>query len=446
MLLAPLAGCGSEPEMVTLRGSNAALSSGDFSGDSNRTVAAHIAQYAPAAPAASGNGADASLPAPFDVNGASAVEAGNTRISSADIIGEFGATDGISDVRAEPGPPAARIAAQTDPVPIGEEVLVEAKVGDVNGKPIYASRFLAPMAARLRTEAAQRPLVQWQLFAKREIERALAGFVEDELLRAEALASLSPAQKQGLFAFVERVQQDFVAQNRGSREQASRRLFQEEGTTIEQFTAARRERELINFQLETQVNKRVSVTWRDIQQAYERNYEQFNTPPTFRFRLIRVLSDNTQDVQAVTDALAAGTPFADVAAMPANANDRANKGLVLKEVKGDPSKMEFFPNPDLDAAAKEIGVGEVVGPVDMGTSKAWLTLEAIDQRSVPLYQAQLGIENVLRENRQTVERARYIDRLKDRANISNPEETVERLLEIATDRYYTAARPNAQPD
>lgn len=425
--------------MVTISGSNAALSAADFSGDSTRTVGALTAQRAPAA--ASTDPASTDPAAPFDVN-ASGVDTGSTRISSADITGEFGATDGISDVRAEPGPPSSRIAAQTEPVPIGEPVLVEAKVGDVNGKPIYASRFLAPMAERLRREAAQRPRVEWQLLAKREIERALAGFVEDELLRAEALASLTPAQKQGLFAFVERVQRDLVAQNRGSREQASRRIFQEEGTTIEQFTAARRERELINFQLETQVNKRVSVTWRDIQQAYERNYEQFNTPPTFRFRLIRVLSDSTENIKAVTDALAAGTPFAEVAALPANVNDPKNQGLVLKGVKGDPKTMEFFPNEALDAAAKDVGVGQTVGPIDMGTSQAWITLEAIDQRSVPLYQAQLGIENVLRESRQSAERARYIDRLKSRANISNPEKTVERLLEIATDRYYDAVKPN----
>lgn len=421
--------------MVTITGSNPPLSSSDFSGDASRTVAVQTSRHARTVP-------ETSTPdIPFDVNG-SGVDAGITRIPSADITGEFGATDGISDVKAEPGPPPVRVAAQTDPVAIGEAVLVEAKVGDVNGKPIYATRFLAPMAERLRTEAAQRPRNEWQLFAKREIERALAGLVEDELLRAEALASLTPAQKQGLFAFVDRVQRDIVAQNRGSREQASRRIFQEEGTTIEQFTAARRERELINFQLQTQVNNRVSVTWRDIQQAYERNYEQFNTPPTFRFRLIRVFSDNPQGIKAVEDALAAGTPFVDVAATDANINDRANKGLVLKEVKGDPAKMTFFPNEALDAAAKEVGVGQTIGPIDMGTSQGWIHLEAIDQRSVPLYQAQLGIENVLRESRETTERARYIDRLKSRANISDPEETVTRILEIATERYYDRQKPN----
>lgn len=433
-----MAGCASEQEMVTIRGSNAALSTADFSGDPSRTVASQVSRHS-AAPGVQSDAAPAA--SPFDVNASSGIDTGTSRISSADIIGEFGASDGITDVRAEPGPPnppLTGIAAQTDPVAIGAPVLIEAKVGDVNGKPIYASRFLAPMADRLRQEAAQRPLEQWQAFARREIERELATFVEDELLRAEALASLTPAQKQGLFAFVERVQQDLVAQNRGSREQAARRLFQEEGTTIEQFTAQRRERELINFQLETQVNKRVSVTWRDIQQAYERNFDQFNSPPTFRFRLIRAFTDAPENVEAVRAALAAGTPFADVAATEANINDRANKGLVIREVKGDINETRFFPNDALDAAAKEIQVGEIRGPIDLGTSQAWITLEAIDQRQVPLYQAQLGIENVLRENRQNVERARYIDRLKSRANISDPEETVDRLVEIATQRFYTA--------
>jgi hypothetical protein len=466
-----LCACGSSETPLRLGGTNQPLSIADFAGDADATVAARVAARAAANPMRSGTEALPDVPR----EEASGVDVGveSLAVPASRITGPVSATEGISDVRAEPGPPASLVAAASNPVPLGEAQLVDSKVGDVNGKPIFASRFLAPMAARFRQEASRKGLAEWQAFAKGEIERTLAGFIEDELLRAEALASLTPAQQQGLFAFVERVQRDVLSQNRGSREQASRRIFEEEGATLEEFVAARKERELINFQLDSQVRKRVSVTWRDIQQAYERNFDQFNSPPTFQFRLIRAFKSDEASVESIRSALAAGTPFAQVAASEANVHNRATQGLEARQMprpgsdggaggKADakpespgespagtsasriPAEMELFPNPTLDAAAKALSVGEVVGPLDLGQTVAWLTLESIDQRSIPLYTAQLGIENVLRETRQRVERARYIDRLKSRANFSDPTETVSNLLAIATERFYEPAQGGAR--
>lgn len=469
-----LCACGSSDTPLRLGGSNQTLSVADFAGDADATVAARVAARAAANPIR--GGADAPPDVPRE--DASGVDVGVEALAvpASRITGPVSATEGISDVRAEPGPPASLVAAASNPVPLGEAQLVDSKVGDVNGKPIFASRFLAPMAARFRQEASRKGLAEWQAFAKGEIERTLAGFIEDELLRAEALASLTPAQQQGLFAFVERVQRDVLSQNRGSREQASRRVFEEEGATLEEFVAARKERELINFQLDSQVRKRVSVTWRDIQQAYERNFDQFNSPPTFQFRLIRAFKSDEASVESIRSALAAGTPFAEVAATGANVHNRATQGLEAREMprpgsegggegtiegkpdapadgpadapagataSGIPADLELFPNPTLDAAAKALSVGDVVGPLDLGQTVAWLTLESIDQRSIPLYTAQLGIENVLRETRQRVERARYIDRLKSRANFSDPGETVSNLLAIATERFFEPAQSGA---
>lgn len=457
-VLSMLAGCSRDSNTLMLGGSNRTLSAADFSGESTATVASAVAQRS-----ARRNGGDpaAASPDAFNVNATTAnggpnsipdasVTIEGTRIPASKITGRFSATDGISDVRAEPGTPASMIAAASAPVPISPALLVDAKVGDINGKPIYASRFLAPMAARFRQEAVLKSKLEWQVFAKGEIERTLAGFIEDELLRAEALASLSPGQKQGLFAFVERVQRQVLNQNRGSREQASRRVFAEEGTTIEEFIASKRERELINFQLDSQVRNRVAVTWRDIQQAYERNFDQFNSPPTFQFRLIRVFKDAPEKIEVVRSALATGASFAEIAALEANVNRRDTGGLEPREIKGEIKDAQFFPSDALNTPAKTLVVeyisnqtlNQVVGPIDLGATQAWLTLDTVSQRSVPLYQAQLGIENVLRESRERLEKSRYINRLKSRANISNPDEAVKSLLTIATERYFDPIAAN----
>jgi hypothetical protein len=54
-------------------------------------------------------------------------------------------------VAAEPGAPVAAV----DASPKGDAVLIDAKIGDVNNRAVYASGFLEPMEAALRAEAVR---------------------------------------------------------------------------------------------------------------------------------------------------------------------------------------------------------------------------------------------------------------------------------------------------
>jgi hypothetical protein len=65
-----------------------------------------------------------------------------------------------------------------------------------------------------------------------------------------------------------------------------------------------------------------------------------------------------------------------------------------------------------------------------------MQLEEVIQEGLPLYEAQLRIETFLKNNRNDLERKRYVDRLRERASITDVREMTDRLVEIALDRFY----------
>ncbi len=383
------------------------------------------------------------------------------------LTGPLAASEGILDVTAVPGAPApgsivamdgvalaatqgegngasegagegAAASADQPPAAVAS-VFVDAKIGDVNGKPIYATSFLEPLAARLRAEAEKMPRAEWMKFARERIREELDRFVEDELLRAEAMASLTPEQKQGLFAFMNRLGQDIQSQNYGSRERANRRLYETEGKSFDQYLEDRRQRELIQFQLAQKVYRRVNVSWRDIQLTYERFYDEFNPPPTAVFRVVQSPADDDARVGAIRAHLDSSAPFEALAKDNAlNGYKPDTGGLEERRFSGAMSEAEFFANPTLNDAARALEPGQTAGPLTLGTSLYWIHLESLEQDSLPIYEAQLQLENRLRELRVNFEKNKYLRRLRDRASMTDLNQMVDRLVEIAADRYLSA--------
>lgn len=349
-----------------------------------------------------------------------------------ELTGPVGASEGIRDAVARPGEPPALTPADA----AGSEVLVEVKVGDVNGRPVFAGSFLEPMGDRLRAEARTRRLPEWRTWARSEIERELRTFIEDELLRAEALATLTPEQREGFLAFVRDMQRRFQAQNRGSREITAQRLYETEGRTFDEWSKSAQERELIRYELATKIERRVNISWRDIQQSYERNFEVFNPPPRYRFRMIQVPAQNADQVAEVTRRLGEGESFAALAGSELNRWNRDKGGLEERELRGAAAEAQFFANAQLNEAARGLSPGQTAGPFTLGGSSAWLHLEGIEQVSRTLYEAQLRIESVLRQTRTEAERRRYIQRLRGRATITEERQMVDSLLRVAEERYF----------
>lgn len=426
-----LGGCAGDSG-PTARGSRS-LSPQDFVAARVAPGAAVVVTQAPTPPAP-GRALDVNLTAGRGVTGQSPVE----------ISGPIGESRGLTDVQGRVGSPETGVAG----TPVGGPVLVDAKIGEVNGKPIFASTFFdvgsptqEPLGRRLAARAKEAGRQAWMEFAAREIVNRLDEIIRPELLRAEALSNLPVEKQQGLFAWVQNLQEEARRQSGGSQEAFKRKLA-EEDLTPEQMLRMRQESALIYLELQQKVERRLNVTARDISQAYNgRFFDRYHHPPRYQFRLIMTPKDATEDVARVEQALAGGTPFEDVATLKANRykrdDDPAKAGLEVREV-ADPKAMgELFASPVLNNAAAGLGAGGTSPRLDVGTSWAWLHLSGIIDPPDE-YAAQLPIEDELLRERRRVAEARYLERLAGRASVTSIPQMREQLLKIAMERYLPA--------
>lgn len=435
--LASIGGCemgSSESIEASLRPAGTRLSPADFS--------TGAANGAPTSTAAMMVGATetAAVSSVLDVNAAEA--SSSLDVGAALPSGAADATmptEAIANYAATPGGPAM---SESDSPPVGQPVFIDAKVGDINGKPIFASTFfdrgtltLEPLGPRLREEAKRLKPAEWREFAREEINNSLDALIEDELLRAEALADLTPEQKQGFFAFLQRLQREQISQSGGSRDSANESLMESEGMSLAEFMSQREQAELIRYQLSEKIFQRVQVSRRDIELAYTRFNDQFNPPPKYLFRIVAVPAGDAAGVAAMQARIDGGESFAAIAASEANTYKRPEGGLEPRELKTKIENASWFGSAALNDTAKALTPGRTAGPIDFGTRKAWLHLETIEVKSTSLYDAQIAIENALRKERADAERKRYIAKLRSRASIGDTEETSRRLLEIAESRY-----------
>ncbi|MFA6046637.1 MAG: peptidylprolyl isomerase, partial [Phycisphaerales bacterium] len=285
----------------------------------------------------------------------------------------------------------------------------------------------------------------WRSDSARQIALTLKGLVQDELFRAEAVASLTPQQRQGLFSFLQTIQEDLRRESGGSRE-AARRRIEEEGLTTEEYLRRREELALIGEQLHTKVTRRVNVTWRDISQAYYgRMYDKYNPPVRYLYRLIIVDGADEAAKSEVASQLAAGKPFAEVAALPLNGSRAATGGMQTpRDVEGDPKAIKFFPNADLDAAAHSLSPGQTSEPIKVGSQVAWLHFDSIEDKKQSIYDAQLEIYATIFNTRLGFEQNKYYNQLLSHASVTSLIEMQNRLLQIAEERYLRGGIPRPQ--
>lgn len=339
------------------------------------------------------------------------------------------------------------VASDTAPPPAtGPGALIDAKVGEVNGRAVLASEVFdrgtltqESIGARLAAEARRLPPARWRAFATEQITAWLDAFITDELLRAEALASLTPEERQGFLAFIERAQRDLQRQRGGSRLTAERSLLETEGLTLDQWRRRQEDIELIKLQLTDRVFRRVNVAFRDIEQRYNQQPERFNPPPKAVFRLVQVFADRPADVEAFAGLLASGVPFEEAAKSPLNFNKRDAGGLEEREVRGTFAEGQFFANEQINAAARGLSPGQIAGPITTSAAVSWLKLERIEDRSRSLYDAQLQVEDEVRRARREREQNRYLSNLRSNASMTDMRLMVDELLAIATTRYLPAA-------
>ena len=193
---------------------------------------------------------------------------------------EFGQSTGFIALA---GPPPAD-AVRSDARPVGDPTLVDSLVGQINGKPIYATRFLADLDKRLAAEAeksrtAANPKDGWLRASGEIIAGQLKRQIEEDLLLAEARAALTPEQKQGLVFFINRLRENVASGFQGSEILAEEEL-RKEGLTLDTKIARDQQDALVRNLITEKIGPRVNISFRDVQRSYERNTIKYNPPPS----------------------------------------------------------------------------------------------------------------------------------------------------------------------
>lgn len=375
-------------------------------------------------------------------------QAGALRVSG-DRSGPIAESDNILDVSAEAGRPEVDPTAITAASLAKGPAFIDAKIGDINNKAIYASSFLEPMAERLRAAAVKAKPAEWRKFASDLIRDELIRMKEDELLRAEALSSLKPEQRQGLTAMMENYAEEQRLKSGGSSEAARRRLFDEKGQTVEEFIKERETFELVGYQLQRTVMKNIQISRKDLELLYEKYYDFYNPTPTVYLRLILLEASRTDAIDSIAQQLHSGKTFEEVAKSKDNEYSPSTGGTRKIELKDEFMDTKIFAMPELNNAVHELSPGQWVGPIaysELDETRAgrvipgrkmvgFIAFERIDQIKTNFYDAQMTMEAELREFEIRKARAKYIERLDRRASHTPIPEMLERLLAIATERY-----------
>ncbi len=357
--------------------------------------------------------------------------------------------------------PIARVSSEA--VKVGDPIIVESLVGQINGKPVFAGEFLKPLDKNLAAKAASsKNGREWVAEAKRITGTALMTQLQDELFLAEARATLTKEERAGLVNLVSKLRENLTTTTEGSQELANERLLAEEGKTLEEKATDERDKILIRTLVSRYISPRVNISWRDVQREYARNYDTYNPAPTATLRMIwvpkketgrtpEVVAKLTARATDVAAKLAAGEKFAELAKDRTLNDFNAGEGGFLASKTFDSSKPDakLVEDPKVNEKAIALRAGEFAGPIESGNRLIWVFMESIDNAPArDLAEVQLEISSSLREKKFGEETSRFINRLIERGSKTDLALMNERLLLIAADRYsakINTARPAPAP-
>ncbi len=355
---------------------------------------------------------------------------------------------------------------------VGVSVTVEALVGQVNGRPIYANNVLDTLADKIEAEAKRlsrteltnqiRLALFYQTDRMGTIVRGgrVYDLVINDLLLSEAMSGMTKEQSYGLIAIVGQMRDDLASSEGGSQTQLRQMLAEQAGISVEEYIDFQRDQILIDALNRKKIWPKVNVTWRDIQREFEQvslggevvteeeDVERTNTilaamrsgallgniqeaKGTVTLGRITLKKDDPR-VREVTLGFANGLSFQDVSEIAGVSNggvwETFDMGIGgISDIKIGQAIKNYLSN------ATE---GDVLEPFELGSSVVWLAVLDVKQ-PVSLYNRRIQIElsNALRWSQFQRERERYVESLWGEGSIEEVKAMADRVTNIAVRRY-----------
>ncbi len=330
---------------------------------------------------------------------------------------------------------------------------VNAMIGQINGRPIYASTVLEPLEGQLRAWGSTLSARDFRMATTKLIGDRLYQIVFDQLFLGEAERHLTEQERFGLKVNLRMNREELVRRwGAGSAPQADEEMRKKTGKGMEDTLNTIKQTILIRKYQDDVIMPRITVSRRDVERFYydPENYAKFNPKPGRKIRIIRV----TTGAQAseIERQLAQGKPFAEVATARFNQYNREGGGLmttkdekdkVIEFIQGD----KVFGIEPLNEAVLKLKAGQASPRVTTGTGKDelhwWLFVEEMSEgKQISMREAQLTIEQQIRGKQYQMLEQQYRKKLFEDAGYNldattdNPLATMGRaLVEIAVHVY-----------
>lgn len=316
-----------------------------------------------------------------------------------------------------------------------EAYTVDAMVGQINGKPVYASSIFKELGEEsLINRGQSRTRDQFTREVGQDLVNIVNARVTNNLILAEAEAELTPQMQFGLFQALKKEREKFVAQFLGSDALAEEELRKQGYEDLEEYVEERRQEILLDHYRRQKVFPKIFVTRRQIERYYGQNLGEYQKPGKMSVRIIRVTT--SAKAEAVEKALGAGEDYKAVAEQHTETR-RSNGGLW--DFVARLETFDALPD-DVDEHVRALTLGQHSERIDREDGSAWwVKLEAYEPgENISLTDAYLSIEIILR--RRQAEKLQYeqIAELRRGGNYTPVPQMVEALLEIAINRYANA--------
>lgn len=329
---------------------------------------------------------------------------------------------------------AAFPAGDGEEIRVGRVWVVDALIGQINGRPLYAGEFLDSLEdriLRLRTEESDD---RARLATADLVSQRLQQYVNNELVIAEAEQQLSPEMKVGLMSFLQQIRETTIAGYGGTRQGAEDSLAEEYGMSLDEYVNERKNEALARELLRKRIQPRVVVAWRDVELAFSRVESQASTKGTVLVARIRLPIEDPR-VPDVRERLGSGAPFGDLA---------NELGLP------DGGKWQSFDYPedglagldlaeDIRSAITSIPQGHASAPIERASSIQWYCVTDItkpNKASIWNPVIQLSLRGELEAMRRRREQDKYLLSLRDRWISNDFDDMRRRLVSIAIQRYF----------
>lgn len=315
---------------------------------------------------------------------------------------------------------------------------VDAMVGQINGRPIFASQVFDELGTEsLERRGASMPRLSFREDVTRQIYVHLRQMITDELIIAEAEQSLTEQEQMGLLQMLKQEREKIMAKFMGV-QSLTRQQLQKQGMTIEEYLESRRQTVLVQKYLADRIWPKVHVSRREVEREYQDNYGKFNPEPTVVLRIILVVS--ASDADAVDKALEQGQPFERVARE--YSVFRRSEGGLMPDYK---AKLDTFDKlkgvtEPLNEQVRKLSAGQhsprTAVTIQSQPGWGWVYLEKVEgMETRGLSDVYLTIESNLRKRKFDELSRQYMLELREKGNYTPETDMLVPLVEVAMNRY-----------